>query len=295
MYHCRCSNRYLASSNESSDQCLLPEVKDTLETIDSNSTTIQVSMQFKGEEPTPVISSIINSSETFDEGTLTLLAVTPERKESTCISNSEQGTCFSVNSHQNKQKKMNGMDTHNIASMCCIDSHSCFLDLQNHQRNKACFNDPSSEFEHSKFLYTSQSDKKIPICCKICINPLGLSEDNYLVICSLASSSKVYLNYILEYGPMSNCSPETLSLTKCTDIPVFIADRTSINQKLFKSIVDNVTQQHGIWSELDGCVFNVIFCPFCIDNNNITYLGVHILATDELNACYLNKVMINNP
>ncbi|KAL3514875.1 hypothetical protein ACH5RR_027592 [Cinchona calisaya] len=128
-------------------------------------------------------------------------------------------------------------------------------------------------------------DKRLQIFCSLCKNPLGLPENNMCIACTLTSSSKVHLRSLLKekLGSPDLCSPS---------IPVLISDILSVDQQLFERNNDAVSggPVQGIWCKADGCVFNTIFCPFCSDTP--TCLGVQVMATDALNICLQNKILL---
>ena len=127
-------------------------------------------------------------------------------------------------------------------------------------------------------------DKQLQIFCSLCRNPLGLPENDLYVMCSLTSSSKVHLASLLRG------SLESLAVNTSTSIPVVVSDSSSVNQRLCNKTLGGA-QEHGVWCEEDGCVFNTIYCPFCSTPNNC--LGVQIMATNASNVDLLNKVWLS--
>lgn len=125
-------------------------------------------------------------------------------------------------------------------------------------------------------------DKQLQIFCSLCRNPLGLPENDLYVMCSLTSSSKVHLASLLKG------SLESLAVNTTRSIPVVVSDSSSVNQRLCNKTLGGA-QEHGVWCEEDGCVFNTIYCPFCSTPNNC--LGVQIMATNASNVELLNKIL----
>lgn len=124
--------------------------------------------------------------------------------------------------------------------------------------------------------------KKLQIFCSLCRNPLGLPENDLYVTCSLTTSSKVHLASLL------GGSLESYAANASRSIPVVVSDSSSVNPRLCNENLGGAQQEHGVWSEKDGCVFNAIYCPFCSVPNHC--LGVQIMATDASNLELLNKV-----
>ncbi|KAI3949714.1 hypothetical protein MKX01_040931 [Papaver californicum] len=110
------------------------------------------------------------------------------------------------------------------------------------------------------------TDKILYVCCSICESSLGLPENDYLVTCSLTSSSKVYLPSVLRNGL------DSLSINEPESVPVVISHVSSVDRRLY-----------------NGCVFSTIFCPFCTAPKSL--LGLHVMATDAPNMRLLNKIM----
>lgn len=126
-------------------------------------------------------------------------------------------------------------------------------------------------------------DQKLLISCSRCNSPLGLSENQLYVRCSLTSSSKVYLMSLVN-GGLEPCSENA-----STCIPVLMTDIESVDQRLCNNTIKDKPGR-GVWCEEDGCVFHSLFCPFC---NTSNCLGVQIMATDASNVQLLNKVHFN--
>lgn len=137
---------------------------------------------------------------------------------------------------------------------------------------------PSLSTPNSSAVSHSSSDhirdEGLPLFCSLCKNPLGLLENNLLVKCSLISTSKAHL----------------MSLQKKTSEPVdiLVSDMSSVHPRVLTSQESSSGQ--GIWCKEDGCVFNSIFCPFCDQSDNC--IGVHVVATDESNTQFQNKVRL---
>ncbi|OVA04243.1 Helicase-like [Macleaya cordata] len=128
-------------------------------------------------------------------------------------------------------------------------------------------------------------NKRLHICCSFCKNSLGLPENEYFVMCSLTSSSKVYLTSFLRSGS------EHLSTNESESIPVVICDLASVDQRLCNRPTSNNAPKHGIWSEKDGCVFSTVFCPFCTVPDS--FLGLQVMASDAPNIQLLNKIIFS--
>ncbi|XP_042516047.1 Fanconi anemia group J protein homolog isoform X2 [Macadamia integrifolia] len=139
---------------------------------------------------------------------------------------------------------------------------------------------------NSVTLHASSSpvmDEQLYICCSICQNPLGLSENHFLVTCSFVSSSKVYLASLL--GSRGASPARNRSIT----VRVLISDISSVDQRLYNRLALEGAQKHGVWCEEDGCVFGTVFCPFCSSPDSC--LGLQIMATDSSNIHLLNKIL----
>ncbi|KAI3745621.1 hypothetical protein L6452_08022 [Arctium lappa] len=123
--------------------------------------------------------------------------------------------------------------------------------------------------------------KELKISCSLCQSSLGLAENNYIVPCSLTSSSKVHLASIWK-GKLEKPSKGP------TSVPIVVSDISSVDRRIWERSPEDAIGQ-GIWSKEDGCVFNTILCPFCSNQDNC--LGLHVVATDSSNVQYLNKVL----
>ncbi|KAL3845893.1 hypothetical protein ACJIZ3_003296 [Penstemon smallii] len=124
-------------------------------------------------------------------------------------------------------------------------------------------------------------DRRLQIFCSRCRNPLGLPESDLFIMCSTVSSSKVHLTTL--WNKMS----ETEALST-SSVDVLVSDTLSVNQRLCQTAREGASEQ-GIWCKEDGCVFNSVFCPFCIESNNC--LGVQVVATDASNNKFQNKIL----
>ncbi|XP_073282917.1 uncharacterized protein [Primulina huaijiensis] len=132
--------------------------------------------------------------------------------------------------------------------------------------------------------YTSSNlnmNLNLQIFCSICRNPLGLPENNLGVMCSLISSSKGYLTSLWK-------KPFEAVAAGASSVDVLISEASSIDKRLCGTAREGVSGQ-GIWCKEDGCVYDSIFCPFCIHPNNC--LGVLVVATDASNIEFQNKIL----
>ncbi|EYU43539.1 hypothetical protein MIMGU_mgv1a020299mg, partial [Erythranthe guttata] len=123
-------------------------------------------------------------------------------------------------------------------------------------------------------------DEKLRIFCSRCKNPLGLPENDLFVMCSKSSSSKVHLMSLQQKNL------ENATLNKAS-VDVLVSDTSSLDKRVYGAAREGASGQ-GIWCKEDGCVFNSIFCPFCVESDNC--LGVQIVATDASNINFQNKV-----
>ncbi|KAJ0966761.1 hypothetical protein J5N97_023678 [Dioscorea zingiberensis] len=239
---------------------------------------------------------------------------TPER-EACEEAHGTEADLNSVNSHSQKRRKlidsqlssctkMVHLSTHDDESCCLAGSISSISRYANERTGSPHYADNSSRSKLQKPLQTiftkihpdalclssDQTTKKmLNICCLICKNALGLDNNKYLVPCSLAATSKAFVSYILENGPTSTCFSQGLVQHHGRNIHIVITDVSSINQRIFERCARGA-QQHDTWSEEDGCVFRILFCPFCLVSR-LTCLGLQIMAVDTTNIHLLNKVM----
>ncbi|XP_074586059.1 uncharacterized protein LOC141841763 [Curcuma longa] len=129
--------------------------------------------------------------------------------------------------------------------------------------------------------------KMLELSCLLCRSSLGLHENDFLVNCSLTSSSKVYLAYVLKHGPPKDSCFKCPPTAPERDVPIVVCDSSSIDHRVFDNGCKEAAS-HGIWSEKDSCVFKSLICPFC---TMPTCLGVQIIAADASNSHLLNKVL----
>ncbi|KAL3617725.1 hypothetical protein CASFOL_038046 [Castilleja foliolosa] len=125
------------------------------------------------------------------------------------------------------------------------------------------------------------SYERLKIFCSRCKNPLGLPENSLLVISLLTSTSKCHLTYLQKKAS------EIVDLST-SSVDILISDISSVDQRLCGAVQEGASGQ-GIWCKEDGCVFNTIFCPFCVVRDHC--LGVHVLATDASNVEFQNKIL----
>ncbi|XP_020272956.1 Fanconi anemia group J protein homolog isoform X2 [Asparagus officinalis] len=242
--------------------------------------------------------------------------ISPERVTYLDVSDTEQESTLnkSVNSYsQRKRKLMDARDKNRsqVKSLNYLDSESCYkfdrisakkITTYASRRIQASFADSCSDGKpqlHGLSMQTNMgmlpilddtlAEKKLHICCLVCENPLGLLENNFIVPCRSTSLSKVYLAYILDYEPKGYSFLECLSSILKKEINVIISDTSSVDQRMFKTGINENVLQHDIWCEEDGCVFRTTLCPFCTDRS--ACLGVEIKATDTSNVHLLNKVV----
>lgn len=123
-------------------------------------------------------------------------------------------------------------------------------------------------------------DEGLQIFCSHCKNPLGLPENDLLVKGSLISTSKVHLMSLLQRK-----TSEPLAL-KPSSVDVLVSDTSSVHPRILTS--QESASGQGIWCKEDGCVFNSVFCPFCVHSDNC--IGVHAVATDGSNIQFQDKV-----
>ncbi|RVX15979.1 Fanconi anemia group J protein-like [Vitis vinifera] len=207
------------------------------------------------------------------------IVVTPERdfiaNTSNMMPETESPLNLSVNSHAQKRRKSMILPSVNPTQA----EHSDAPDAKTpgHIGNSMATRDANRRIEFGFGM-----DKQLQIFCSLCRNPLGLPENDLYVMCSLTSSSKVHLASLLRG------SLESLAVNTSTSIPVVVSDSSSVNQRLCNKTLGGA-QEHGVWCEEDGCVFNTIYCPFCSTPNNC--LGVQIMATNASNVELLNKIL----
>ncbi|KAL2538076.1 RAD3-like DNA-binding helicase protein [Forsythia ovata] len=217
---------------------------------------------------------------------------------------SEVESSWSVNSHVQKRRKFMGLSSINhlqafdtpitqaydivspLASSVTITDANHRTEEKNNSENecsksKSSLSPKVNNFDGSHVPSGLNMDQRLQIFCLRCRNPLGLPENDLHVMCSLISSSKVHvISLWME-------TSETLALSTST-VHVVVSDILSVDQRLLAR-TDNGAPGQGIWCKEDGCVFNSIFCPMCIDPNNC--LGVQVVATDASNVEFQNKML----
>ncbi|KAL5557707.1 hypothetical protein UlMin_033918 [Ulmus minor] len=125
-------------------------------------------------------------------------------------------------------------------------------------------------------------DKRLQVFCSLCKNPLGLPENHQYVTCYLTTSSKADLESLHQ----RILKPQKVSTSK--GISFLVTDISSVDQRLLNRTIEGDTEQ-GKWCQKDGCVYNTIFCPFCISPKNC--LGAQVLATNASNVHLLEKIL----
>lgn len=128
-----------------------------------------------------------------------------------------------------------------------------------------------------------EMEEGLQIFCSHCKNPLGLPENDLLVKCSDISTSKTHLISLQNKTP----GPEAL---RPSSVDVLVSDASSVHPRVLASQESTSGSGQGIWCKEDGCVFNSIFCPFCLQSDNC--IAVHVVATDALNTEFQNKVRV---
>ncbi|XP_042384337.1 Fanconi anemia group J protein homolog isoform X1 [Zingiber officinale] len=236
------------------------------------------------------------SPKTISIGSISDTACTPEHspediKETDSLN-------MSVNSYNHKRKRINlqmsvcnqidclSSDTDSFYPVDSISSISRETDLI---PESPCL-DNSSVNRQRKLIgnVVDTLTKMLEVSCLYCRSPLGLQENDLLVNCSLTSSSKVYLAYVLKHGPPKDSSFNYTPTTPERDVPVVVCDSSSVNHRVFDNGCKEAVS-HGIWSEKDSCVFRSLICPFCTVPR---CLGVQIIAADASNSHLLNKVLL---
>ncbi|KAK9112453.1 hypothetical protein Scep_019972 [Stephania cephalantha] len=189
----------------------------------------------------------------------------------------ESSLNLSVNSHKPKRRKSIALSSINYSLVTPFENTDA--------------KSPSSIRDLTK---TELEEKSLDLCCSLCRNSLGLPKNQYLVSCSVTSSSKVYIASFLK------SKLRDPSVNGSTNVPIVISDLSFIDQRLYKQSTSEAAENHGIWCEKDGCVFRTIFCPFCTISDR--FLGQQIVATDAQNThlldkilFYLNRLEIRNP
>ncbi|XP_038970983.1 Fanconi anemia group J protein homolog [Phoenix dactylifera] len=252
--------------------------------------------------------------------TITSVADTPEKLlyADACNSEKDSSLNMSVNSHSQKRRRImysplssctqTGRLSCPDAECSCqvnqVSSRNISRDALQRSESPLAYNCPGSRHKKPiQGLFAEDScdvsavstddpsmEKKLRICCSVCRSPLGIHENNFLVPCSLTSSSKAYLANVLQPRPPSARLTKSLPQSPQTHLPVLISDIASVDQRIFDRCTKDGAPQHDVWSEEDGCVFRTLTCPFC---NVPKTLGVQVMATDASNVHLLNKVFFN--
>ncbi|XP_048531472.1 Fanconi anemia group J protein homolog [Triticum urartu] len=146
----------------------------------------------------------------------------------------------------------------------------------------------------AEFASNKSAGTKLDIRCTTCKTPLGLQKDGFLVSCSLASPSKLYLTCLLRHGLSTVGFAEDLMSSPPAVVNVLVCEASSLNQGILsKFCSEGSAHQSGVWSEKDGCVYKPVTCPFCPRENSFaTVLGAQVLAADASNLESLNKVLL---
>ncbi|XP_047964909.1 Fanconi anemia group J protein homolog [Salvia hispanica] len=211
----------------------------------------------------------------FSSPTLTCSEVaTPELGTSSKVDNQEPEaeSRWSANLNFGKRRKIN-----------CLSSVSRLHEFSNPEKDcrkfKPSLSTPNSPAV-SRISSDHNRDEGLRLFCSHCKNPLGLPENDLLVKCSHISTSKTHLMSLLKKAS----EPEALTPSS---VDVLVSDAPSVHPRVLTSQESACGQ--GIWCKEDGCVFNSIFCPFCDQSDNC--IGVHVVATDELNTQFQNKIL----
>ncbi|XP_075516697.1 uncharacterized protein LOC142551379 isoform X1 [Primulina tabacum] len=235
-------------------------------------------------------------------GPIKELVTTPETKANNI--QPEADSPWSVNSHGWKRRKFTGLPssgsvrTFNTPPFSIPDSFGSLASSVtttdvNHRTDELIHSEnkfdkdksfPSSSLNNFVGSYTSYNlnmDQSLQIFCSICRNPLGLPENNLGVKCSPISSSKGYLTSLWK-------KPFEAVAAGASSVDVLVSDASSIDKRLCGTAREGASGQ-GIWCKEDGCVYDSIFCPFCVDLNNC--LGVLVVATDASNIEFQNKIL----
>lgn len=215
-------------------------------------------------------------------------AATPEQETLSKAENlePEAESPWSVNSNILKRRKITNLhEFSTLASMITTaeathDREKTYHSAKEFRKLKPSLLTPNSS-AISHISSDINMDEGLQIFCSHCNNPLGLPENDLLVRCSLLSTSKVHLMSIQRKAP----EPEAL---KPSSVDVLVSDTSSVHPRVLTSRESASGSGQGIWCKEDGCVFNSIFCPFCVQSDNC--IGVHVAATDELNIEFQNKV-----
>ncbi|XP_004499955.1 uncharacterized protein [Cicer arietinum] len=237
----------------------------------SDSTIIEASAQFAMDR----LSSFPVSSTT---GSKTSITVTPEKNVTEKnVPETESSLNLSVNSHSQKRKKP--MVVPFINHIEETHGTECGLGrILNSQSSQL----PTSNLPGSCSSPAPVLSKRLQLFCSLCKNPLGLHENQLYLTCSLISSSKVHLRFLLKKRL------ETYTADTAKSVPVIVTESSFVDQRICNRISKNTPDQ-GIWCPEDGCVFSTIFCPFCSNSKNL--LGVQVMATSSSNVQLLDKIL----
>lgn len=246
---------------------------------DSCSTIIQAPSEFPNHLLHSTSPSISNGGHFVYSSSL---VVTPDknftRDAGRLLADPECALNLSVNSHIQKRRKSVGATLVNLMRAEQFDASDCTVNVP----QSITGNDSLVSCKSSSHVM----EKGLQIFCSLCRNPMGLPENHLFVRCSITSSSKNYVAALLKG------SFEDSADNKLIDIPVVISDLSSIDQRLCNRTHEGALGQ-GIWCREDGCVFNTVFCPFCVSPDNC--LGVRVMATDASNIHLLDKVCYSWP
>ncbi|XP_073220587.1 uncharacterized protein [Cicer arietinum] len=260
----------------------------------SDSTIIEASARFAMDR----LSSFPVSSTT---GSKTSITVTPEKNVTAKnIPETESSLNLSVNSHNQKRRKpmvipfINLIEEEENNDASCVSTPTwctkSSVEVREATHGTECglgrtLNSqspwlPTSSLPGSCSLTVPVQNKRLQLFCSRCKNPLGLHENRLYLTCSLISSSKVHLRFLLKKRL------ETYTTDTAKSVPVIVTESSFVDQRICNRISKNTPDQ-GIWCPEDGCVFSTIFCPFCSNSNNL--LGVQIMATNSSNVQLLDK------
>ncbi|XP_073139682.1 uncharacterized protein [Henckelia pumila] len=235
-------------------------------------------------------------------GPIKELLTTPETKANNIQPEAESP--WSVNSHGWKRRKFTGLPssgsvrTFNTPPFPIPDSFSSLAssvtttDAKNsadesiHSENKfdrdrSFLSSTLNNFVGSDTTYNLDMDQSLQIFCSTCRNPLGPPENNLGVKYSPISLSKGYLTSLWK-------NPFEAIAAGASSVDVLVSDASSIDKRLCETAREGASGQ-GIWCKEDGCVYDSIFCPFCVDPNNC--LGLLVVATDASNIEFQNKIL----
>ncbi|CAL9205095.1 unnamed protein product [Musa hybrid cultivar] len=292
-----------------------PLVSESFNADDNNATCESVS---KVESLYPAVATFDQfreratlSPSTFSNGTISedTLASAGSPESNKCMDpfnlEKEIFLNMSVSSHSEKRRKLTDLQMTGLNQMDCIssDTESFYpvdsvssISRETDQISETPFSDNCSASQHqipSQGMFIQNGgtsvEKMLVLSCLCCNSPLGLQKNDFLVRCSLTSSSKAFLAYVLKHGPPTEGRLNCLCSTSETDVPVVACDSSAVDHHIFDKGSKEVASQHDFWSEEDGCVFRILNCPFCTARKRC--LGVRIIAADASNSHLLNKVL----